>query len=279
MPDIQRISILGCGWLGLPLARFLVDKGFAVKGSTTSEAKIARLKEAGVEPFRIAIGEGIEGDIREFLQSDILVVNIPPKRREDVVEFHVGQISLLIDALADSPVKHVLFVSSTSVYPALGREVVEADAADPDEADSLAGRALMYVEQMLRSESGFSTTVVRFGGLIGPGRNPAEFMQRMTEVTSPAQPVNLIHLDDCVRLIAEIIRQAAWGETFNACAPLHPTRSEFYAAAAESHGFDALPEEASNDSRFKIVNSDHLVGKLGYQFLHPDPLAMARGES
>lgn len=277
MSEKQRISILGCGWLGLPLARFLAGEGYTVKGSTTSEAKITKMKEAGVEPFRIAIDESIGGDIASFLDSEILVVNIPPKRREDVVEYHVGQISLLIDALADSPVKHVLFVSSTSVYPASGGEVVESDAADPDAADSPAGRALMYVEEMLRSEPSFSTTVVRFGGLIGPGRNPAEFMQRMTEIANPGQPVNLIHLDDCVHIIAEIIRQEAWGETFNACAPLHPTRSELYAAAAESHGLAALPEEPSNDTNFKIVNSDRIVGKLGYKFLHPDPLAMARG--
>jgi len=273
----KKISILGCGWLGLPLARFLVGEGYAVKGSTTSEAKIAKMREAGVEPFRIAIGESIEGDIASFLQSDILVVNIPPQRRPDVVEYHVGQISLLIDALADSPVKHVLFVSSTSVYPATGGEVVEADAADPDEADSPAGRALMYVEDMLLSEFSFSTTVVRFGGLIGPRRNPAEFMQRMTEITSPGHPVNLIHLDDCIQIIAEIIRQEAWGEVFNACAPLHPTRGEFYAAAAESHGFAALPDEASSSSKFKIVNSAKLEKSLGYKFLHPDPLGMARG--
>lgn len=273
----KKISILGCGWLGLPLARFLAGEGYAVKGSTTSEAKITKMKEAGVEPFRIAIDESIEGDIASFLDSEILVVNIPPKRREDVVEYHVGQISLLIDALADSPVKHVLFVSSTSVYPASGGEVVESDAADPDAADSPAGRALMYVEEMLRSELSFSTTVVRFGGLIGPGRNPAEFIQRMTEIANPAQPVNLIHLDDCVHIIAEIIRQEAWGEVFNACAPLHPTRGELYAAAAESHGLTALPEEAASDSHFKIVNSDWIVKKLGYKFLHPDPLAMARG--
>ncbi len=273
----KKVSILGCGWLGLPLARFLVGEGWIVKGSTTSEAKISSLKEAGIEPFRIAIGESIEGDIALFLDSEILVVNIPPKRRPDVVEHHVGQISLLIDALQDSPVKHVLFVSSTSVYPATGAEVVESDAVDPDEADSPAGRALLYVEEMLRSEFSFSTTVVRFGGLIGPRRNPAEFMQRMTEITSPAHPVNLIHLDDCVKIIAEIIRQEAWGEVFNACAPLHPTRGEFYATAAESHGFDALPEESSSSSKFKIVNSAKIEKSLGYKFLRPDPLAMARG--
>jgi nucleoside-diphosphate-sugar epimerase len=275
----KKISILGCGWLGLPLARYIVGEGFTVKGSTTSEAKFARLKEAGVEPFRIVVGDALEGDMASFLDSDILVLNIPPGRGEDVVEHHVGQISLLIDALAGSPVRHVLFVSSTSVYPAHGREVTEEDAADPDVADSLAGRALLYAEEMLRSESAFSTTVLRFGGLIGPRRNPAEFMQRMTEIANPGQPVNFIHLDDCVQIIAGIIKEQVWGDVFNACAPLHPTRGEIYKAAAESHGLTALPEEPSSSNDFKLVNSDKLVTKLGYTFLHPDPLAMARGSN
>jgi len=277
--NVKKISILGCGWLGLPLGRYLAGEGFTVKGSTTSERKIAALKEAGIEPYKIVIGEALEGDIASFLDSDILVLDIPPGRGEAVVEHHVGQISLLIDALADSPVRYVLFVSSTSVYPSPGREVVETDAEDPEAADSLAGRALLYVEEMLRSESSFSATVLRFGGLIGPGRNPAEFMQRMTEIANPAQPVNFIHLDDCIGIIASIIRQGEWGEVFNACAPLHPTRGEIYKAAAESHGLAALPEEPSSSNDFKLVNSDKLVTKLGYTFLHPDPLAMARGSN
>jgi nucleoside-diphosphate-sugar epimerase len=275
--SVKTISILGCGWLGLPLARFLVGEGFSVRGATTNERKIATLRAAGIEPFRIVVGETVEGDIASFLDSDILVVNIPPGRGDTVVEHHVAQISLLIDALVDSPVRHVLFVSSTSVYPSPGGEVTEDDAADPDAADSLAGKALLYAEEMLRSESSFSTTVVRFGGLIGPGRNPAEFMQRMTEIANPAQPVNLIHLDDCIGIISSIIRKEVWGEVFNGCAPLHPTRGELYAAAAESHGLSALPEEASSDNTVKIVNSDKISRELGYNFLHPDPIGMARG--
>ena len=272
----KRISILGCGWLGLPLARFFAGKGYRVKGSTTSEGKVDALRVAGVEPFRIVIGDSVEGDLKPFLDSDILIVNIPPQRREDIVEFHVGQISLLIDAILDSPVKHVLFVSSTSVYPALGREVVEDDAFDPDAADTPVGRALLYVEEMLRSESAFSTTVVRFSGLIGPGRNPVDFMQRMKEIADPDQPVNLIHLDDCVQIIAEIIRRELWGEVFNASSPGHPTRKEFYAAAAESHGVALLPLATSAGHPFKTISSARLEKLLGYSFQHPDPLAFAR---
>ena len=39
----QRISILGCGWLGLPLAKELLDRSFEVKGSTTSSNKLDQL--------------------------------------------------------------------------------------------------------------------------------------------------------------------------------------------------------------------------------------------
>jgi len=177
----------------------------------------------------------------------------------------------------ESSVKSVLFVSSTSVYPALNREVNEDDASDPDAADSPAGRALLYVEEMLRSETAFRTTVVRFSGLIGYDRNPARYLMRMKEVADPEQPMNLIHRDDCIAIIGAIIRKSVWGEVFNASSDHHPKRREFYAVAAESQG---LPAPAFADSGakepFKTVGSRKLVDALGYRFLHPDPLAVAR---
>ena len=42
-------SIFGCGWLGKPLALYLLEKDFQVKGSTTSEEKMQELKEEGID--------------------------------------------------------------------------------------------------------------------------------------------------------------------------------------------------------------------------------------
>jgi len=36
---MTQISILGCGWLGLPLAKAILENEFSVKGSTTSREK------------------------------------------------------------------------------------------------------------------------------------------------------------------------------------------------------------------------------------------------
>lgn len=50
---MDKVSIIGCGWLGLPLAKFLVQKGFPVKGSVTTESKINQLASLGIKPFLI----------------------------------------------------------------------------------------------------------------------------------------------------------------------------------------------------------------------------------
>ena len=48
--EINKIGILGCGWFGFALAKALLAKDYLVKGTTTSEDKLATLKKAGIEP-------------------------------------------------------------------------------------------------------------------------------------------------------------------------------------------------------------------------------------
>jgi 3-hydroxyisobutyrate dehydrogenase-like beta-hydroxyacid dehydrogenase len=63
----MKISILGCGWLGFPLAKKLIEIGFEVKGSTTSENKLALLKSNNIEPFLLRLSESkISDSVSEF---------------------------------------------------------------------------------------------------------------------------------------------------------------------------------------------------------------------
>ena len=67
---MTQISILGCGWLGLPLAKSLIEKGFWVNGSTTSLEKIAVLKNEGITAFQIEVTENeIIGNLENFLKN------------------------------------------------------------------------------------------------------------------------------------------------------------------------------------------------------------------
>ena len=68
--DRRKISILGIGWLGFPLAKKLIENGFNIKGSTTSESKLDLLKNNNIQPFQIELSEKeIKGNIEGFLDE------------------------------------------------------------------------------------------------------------------------------------------------------------------------------------------------------------------
>ena len=262
---MQKISILGCGWLGLPLAKSLLEKGFLVNGSTTSEEKILVLKAAGIHPFLIAIGENkTPQGINLFLEkSDILIIAIPPKLRSELSESFALKIQNLIPFIEKSSVKKVLFVSSTSVYSDDNTIVTEATKPHTNTEN---GKQLVAAELLLQNNKSFQTTIVRFGGLIGENRHPITFLSGKKNIENPDAPINLIHQKDCIGVIESIIENECWNETFNAVAPFHPTRKIYYTQKAIELNLP-LPEfDESKPSVGKTISSDKIETVLKYKF-------------
>jgi nucleoside-diphosphate-sugar epimerase len=266
------VSILGCGWLGLPLAGYLIEKGIPVKGSVTKEEKFPGLIEKGIVPYQLQLSPELSGNnTAGFFACDVLVINFPPHRREDIVTYHPAQIRSLIKAIIKNKISKVLFVSSTSVYPDVNREVFEHEELTPGKGS---GQALKIVENMLLEQKEFVTTIVRFGGLVGYDRLPGRFLAAKKDVPNADAPVNIIHRDDCIAIIYQLIKQDVWGDVFNACADEHPLRKDYYRQAAIKAGLEPPVFTDSDEAAFKIVNSDKLKDKLSYKFKYPDPVQM-----
>ena len=272
---MEIISVLGCGWLGLPLAGYLIEKGYQVKGSTRTPGELKVIESCGIKPFYLVLGPHLRGDgIDDFFNCDVIVINFPPERREDIVEYHQAQIGSLIARIKLSPITKVLFVSSTSVYPEINRDVFEDERALPEKAS---GEALLAVERKLTDCAEFKTTVIRFGGLIGYDRMPGRFLAGKTGISGGEAPVNLIHRDDCIRIIYKIIELDTWGEILNACADEHPLRKEYYVAQAEKLGLEPPKFNETGRAGYKIVRNDRLKRLLGYEFKYPDPSSIDEG--
>ncbi|MBG6186886.1 SDR family oxidoreductase [Flavobacterium sp. CAN_S2] len=266
---MTKISILGCGWLGYPLAKALLKNGFSVKGSTTSDEKIAILKNAGIKPFLIALSENkTSGNVTEFLEnSEILIIDVPPKLRGSGTENFVSKIRNVISFIEKSSVEKVLFISSTSVYNDDEIFVTEETIAKPY---TESGKQLLETEQLLQSNINFKTTVLRFGGLIGEDRHPIKFLAGRENLDNPDAPVNLIHQDDCIGIILKIIETDSWNETFNAVAPSHPSRKLYYTQKAMDLNL-ALPKfNSEQNSGGKIILSARIENVLKYTFTKPN---------
>lgn len=266
----MKISILGCGWLGFPLAKSLVEKGFSVNGSTTSENKLSILSTAGIHPYLISVDENqIVGDFNAFLaNSEILIIDIPPKLRGNLEESFVSKIKNLIPFIEKSVVKKVIFVSSTSVYADSNSEITENTKPQPE---TESGKQLLEAEELLFSNSNFQTTVIRFGGLIGEDRHPVYFLAGRKNIENPDAPINFIHQKDCIGIIEAILKQVQndkikGNEIFNAVTPFHPTRKDYYTQKAIELKLP-LPEfDTSKPSVAKLILSEKVEKFLSYQF-------------
>ncbi len=267
----KTISILGCGWLGLPLAEFFISEEFSVKGSTTNPDKLDLISSKNIKPFLIELDPLIGGeDINEFFNSEILIINIPPGGNSDKILFHKEQVESILDEVKKSSIKKIIFISSTSVYGNENREVTEKDELYPE---TESGKALKNVEKLLFADNSFDKTIIRFGGLIDNDRNPVKYFSGRKNIPGGNIPVNLIHRKDCINIIFKIITQNIWNEIFNACADIHQTKKEFYTEAAVKNNLPE-PEFVDEDGDFKIVNSDKLKKVLGYNFVYSNPLLM-----
>ena len=249
----NNISILGCGWLGFPLALTLTKKGCSIKGSITSEIKVEKLKSNGVQPFIIDLSNR-ENEFEKFLNSEVLIIAIPSK--------NIADFKNLISHIENSKIKTILFISSTSVYPNSNSIVTENSLIKKN--------PLSEIELLFKTNTNFKSTILRFGGLIGYDRKPGNFFKNGKAINYPDAFVNLIHRDDCIQIIKEIIAKNIWDKTLNACADTHPKKRDFYAKEFKKEGRNnpTFNELASNE--YKIINSDQLKSILNYNFIYSD---------
>jgi nucleoside-diphosphate-sugar epimerase len=250
----SKISVLGCGWLGKPLAMRLIEKGYSVNGSTRSWAKTIDLRAVKIVSFVLDI-EDMSGDFETFLNADILIVNITSR--------NISGYQRLVRQVEKSSITNVVFVSSTSVYKAENTVVTEETVID---GDSPLGK----IEDLFKGHNKFKTTIVRFAGLFGYSRKPGNFFSSGKKIADPDGFVNLIHRDDCIQIIEQLIEQAIWNEVFNGCADSHPTKLKFYTKAALAIGNSPPEVERTSELPYKIVSGKKLTDRLQLTFRHPD---------
>lgn len=270
----MNISILGCGWLGLPLAEHLIAKGHSINGSTTTKSKLSKLEDAGITPYLLTLEPELQGsgNCRSFWIADVLILNIPPGRgRDNITDFHLTQVKEVIKKIKESTIKHVVFISSTSVYPSLSGLVEEKDTEE-GKAGRESGNALLQAEALLQNEQAFDTTVLRFGGLYGYDRHPAKYLAGRENLSKAKAPVNLIHRDDCIQIITTIIEDKIKGEIFNGVSDGHPPRKMYYTAAAKKLGLNPPSFKKDTAKNYKVVSNRKLKNRINYRFKYPNPM-------
>lgn len=266
----MRFSIIGLGWLGEPLARFFMERGYRVQGTVTTEEKATRLSGEGVPTFSVkfdpdADARGLNG----LFDCEVLIITIPPARGPQGEDTSYPRKIASIRSLAEKAgVPKIIFISATSVYPDLNQVARETD---PLSVGQSGHPTLLKAESVLWEKKPYALTVIRLGGLLGVNRIPGKWFSNKSGVVGHA-PVNYIHREDAIRLVDWVVSRQLWDETYNGVSPLHPWRREVYDHNAALLGFaPPLTYESPPKSPWKEVSSEKLVS-TGFSFKYEDPL-------
>jgi nucleoside-diphosphate-sugar epimerase len=260
-PKKPVICVIGCGWLGYPLAKRLISEEFTVFGTTTSPEKLDLLRESNIKPTLYSVGHD-----KHLPEADVYVVNIPPSGVSD----YTVALQKLIRSLPIT--SRLIFCSSTSVYRDVSDlRCLEEDVSpghlpnDPDLDVARHGtprRTLIQAEGIIAEHPNY--LILRLAGLYGGTRHPVKYLSGRKHLSSPNALVNLIHLEDLIETGLKVIRNPPDFNVMNVCSGEHPSRIEYYTQQAVTLGLP-LPEfNSENTSTGKIIDNSRLVNFLGY---------------
>ena len=193
--------ILGCGYLGLRVARRWLEAGETVYALTRSADRAAAWSEEGIRPL---VGDVMLPEtLSDLPAADTVVFAIghDPASGKSVRDTYVDGLRNVLAALSPD-IGRLIYISSTGVYgDQCGRWVDEQTECRPTRA---AGRACLEAEQtLLAHRLADRTVILRLAGLYGPGRIPRQAALLAGEPIDAPQNgyLNLIHVDDAASVV------------------------------------------------------------------------------
>lgn len=248
----MKIGIIGCGWLGIRLAKFLQNQHEIFATITSTEKKKA-LKNEKIK-FFLANFDDFTDEKWEILPDlDTIIITIPFGKHLEmpILEKRLKNLSKFIENYS----KQLFFTSSVGIYPSVETEIFEDFPSQALETH------LFFVEHFLQKKFP-QINILRLGGLMGDNRKLSNY-----PIKEPYQVANHIHYQDVIKIIDTMITLGLHSKVYNVVAPEHPVKQTII-DFQKGNSFS----EKNNISYGKKVSSQKLQQELSYEFIFPNPI-------
>jgi len=197
----MRVLIAGCGDVGSALGLMLAASGHVAFGLRRRAGRLPEgIQGVGAD---LAVPSSLNA-LPEGLDAVVYSAAADGYSDEAYRAAYVDGVRNLLEALArgqQRPARFV-FVSSTGVYgQSEGEWVDEASVTEPA---AFSGRRLLEGERLARAQ-GPGGSVVRLGGIYGPGRRRLVDRVRRGEACREGLWTNRIHRDDAAAVLAHLL--------------------------------------------------------------------------
>lgn len=228
--------IVGCGYLGMRVARRWLAAEEPVAAVTRHAARAEEFRATGILPIIADVTEPASLEpLRKLLgPGDTLLYAVGYDRRAGraMDEVYVEGLRNILAAISPE-IGRVIYISSTGVYGQVAGETINEDS--PTEPTREGGRVCLAAEQaLLQSPFGNRAVILRLAGIYGPARVPnrADLLEQKPLPFDPASALNLIHVDDAASIVLAAEKSAPLPRTY-VVSDGHPVaRGEYYSELA-----------------------------------------------
>jgi nucleoside-diphosphate-sugar epimerase len=260
--------IIGCGYLGLVVAKAWIAAGHHVMATTRRVERFAELQPLGIEPVLANVLDQESLGTLPTVPTVLYCVGLDRATGDSMRTVYVDGLANVLGALR-RPVRF-LYVSSTSVYGQThSEEVDEGAATEPSEE---AGRIVLEAEMLLRERLP-EAIILRLAGIYGPGRllSVAAIKAGTVLARDPDRLLNLIHVEDGARAIVAADECGRPGAIYNVSDGQPVTRREFYTSLARL--VHAPPPQfaprGSKDGACRRIVNRKILDELGVELRYP----------
>ncbi len=233
------VLIVGCGDIGVRVARLHRARDERVRGLARSASALERVAAAGAEPVRADLDA--PGALRGLLAGAGLVYYLappPPRGTGD------PRVDALVAAAADAPPERLVYISTSGVYGDRGGAwVTESDPIHPQTERARRRAAAEAALGGLGARAGTAVMILRVPGIYGPGRLPVERLRQglpvLRDEDSPY--TNRIHAHDLAAACLAAGERGRAGGIYNVSDGHPTTMTDYLCRVADLLGLPRPP--------------------------------------
>jgi len=202
-PKQRTVFIAGCGDVGSALGLLLLDQDHKVIGLRRNINQLPQ----GIQGISADLSQidQLKSTLAGISSCDTLVYCAAATNHTEqgYTEAYINGLKNVLTALP-SPPKHIFFTSSTGVYHQSDHDWVDEESEC--KPSRFSGQIILQAENIIQ-QGAIPSTVVRFSGIYGPGRNHLINKVKQGDVAAnePLKYTNRIHRDDCAGALAHLI--------------------------------------------------------------------------
>jgi len=193
--SMRHVSIVGCGYTGIRLARRCREQGGTVRGYATRRESLSAIAAVGGDPALLDLDSSAVQPPPQ-VEGHVVYYSVPPSPSSDADV----RLTRFLSLMEGNPLR-IVYLSTTGVYGDHAGGRVDEDT--PPHAETARAARRVAAERAITefaADRSISWCILRVAGIYGPDRLPLERLRRGEPAIEPAEarPTNRIHVDDLV---------------------------------------------------------------------------------